>query len=156
MKRMKLFVSGAGLLLLVAGSPRIAAATTISYLATDLSDTVAGDDLWQYDYFVSGIAFDADQGFSVGFARSLYTDLESPPPAVSADWDILTLQPDPGIPEDGLYDALALVAGAAATAAVLLRRRATTASMAQVPAPAPAVSSGRDRGTRCCRAGRTD
>jgi hypothetical protein len=113
MKPMKLFVSGASLILLVAGAPRTAAATTISYLATDLSDTAAGDDLWQYDYFVSGIAFDTDQGFSVGFDTALYTGLDSPPPAVSPDWDILTLQPDPGIPEDGIYDAVALVNGAA-------------------------------------------
>lgn len=85
-----------------------ARATTILYQAVDLPDA-GGGDLWLYRYFVSDRAFEADQGFSVGFALGEYADLEDPPPAVGLDWDILALQPDAGIPDDGLYDALALV-----------------------------------------------
>jgi hypothetical protein len=87
-------------------------ATTIGFAATDLADVVAGEDLWMYEYFVSDFVFDIDQGFSVYFDVTLYSDLESPPPPVSADWDVLTVQPDPGLPSDGIYDALALVPGA--------------------------------------------
>jgi hypothetical protein len=35
-------------------------------------------------------------------------DIKNTPPP-NADWDTLALQPDPGLPADGLYDALALV-----------------------------------------------
>ena len=98
------------LLIGVAGATAVpAAAATIAFKATDLSDVNAGEDLWMYEFNVTGIAFAAGDGFSVYFDPSLYAGLESPPPPVSADWDLLTLQPDPALPADGIYDALALV-----------------------------------------------
>jgi hypothetical protein len=87
-------------------------ATTIEYVAVDLADTTFGEDLWEYRYRVSGFVFDADQGFSIRFDPLLYAGLEDPPPPVGGDWDPLVLQPDPGLPADGAYDALALVNGA--------------------------------------------
>jgi hypothetical protein len=51
-------------------------------------------------------------GFSIFFDWTMYAELESPPPAAGSDWDIITLQPDVNLPDDGLYDALALVSGA--------------------------------------------
>jgi hypothetical protein len=84
-------------------------AATITFQATDLPNVVPGEDLWKYEYVVSGVTFEADQGFSIYFDSSLYANLESPPPAVSSDWDIITLQPDPGLPSAGIYDSLALV-----------------------------------------------
>ena len=85
-----------------------AGATRIFYEAVDLPDA-GGGDLWRYRYFVSDFAFAADQGFSIEFEVGLYESLQDPPPAVSLDWDILALQPDSGVPDAGLYDALALV-----------------------------------------------
>ena len=84
-------------------------AVTIKYLATDLSDTTVGEDLWQYDYFVSGYTFGAGQGFTVFFDFNDYLNLESPPSGVNADWDVISIQPDAGLTSDGFYDGLALV-----------------------------------------------
>lgn len=44
--------------------------------------------------------------------RVILKTIEDPPPFVNADWDILVWQPDSFIPDDGAYDALALVDGA--------------------------------------------
>ena len=61
---------------------------------------------------VSDFVFGVDQGFSVYFDVALYANLQNPPPAISADWDAITLAPDLVLPSDGLYDVLALAAGA--------------------------------------------
>jgi hypothetical protein len=98
-----------GLFLIFLAFPGSAQATTIQFTATDLSDALGpGGDLWQYSYVVSEFAFPMNDDFGILFSPSLYRDLENPPPPVT-DWDILTLQPDPALPADGLYDALALV-----------------------------------------------
>jgi hypothetical protein len=94
---------------LVTALPGVAGALVIEYQAVDLADTTAGDDLWEYRYRVGGGSFLGDQGFSVYFDWALYVALQDPPPAVNADWSPLILQPDTGLPDDGLYDALALV-----------------------------------------------
>jgi hypothetical protein len=93
-------------------SPSLASATTITYTAIDLADSVGGEDLWRYTYTVSASTFDMDFGFDIFFDPSLYEQLQDPPPIVNGDWDAITLQPDPLLPDDGLYDALALVDGA--------------------------------------------
>jgi hypothetical protein len=93
------------------GFARPAQATVISFEATNLLDQVAGEDLWLYRYFVSGRTFKEDQGFSVYFDTTLY-DLESdqnPDPQVNRDWNVLILDTDLGLPDGGIYDALALV-----------------------------------------------
>jgi len=87
----------------------ISGATTISYEATDLTDTTPGEDLWQYTYTVGGFEFDTDYGFTIFFDYQLYADLEDPPPSVNLEWDSIVWQPDSGLPDDGVYDALALV-----------------------------------------------
>ena len=98
-----------GLFLILLASPGSTQATTIQFTATDLNDTLGpGGDLWQYSYVVSGLPFPMNYDFSILFSPNLYRDLENPPPPVT-DWDVLTLQPDPALPADGLYDALALV-----------------------------------------------
>jgi hypothetical protein len=89
---------------------RTAAAAAIEYSATDLADVTPGDDLWSYEYFVSGFAFDADQGFSVYFDPTLYSQLQDPPPS-PADWFTLSIQPDTVLPDDGYYEAVALTPG---------------------------------------------
>ncbi len=85
-----------------------AAAITIIFETTDLADVTPGEDLHRYSYTLSDFPYATGFGFSVLFDPNLYASLESPPPAVGSDWDILSIQPDQGLPDDGLYDALAL------------------------------------------------
>lgn len=80
----------------------------ILFQATDLADTTAGQNLWQYSYLVSGFNFQANQGFSIFFDHQSYLGLQSPPPAVGPDWNILSVQPDLVLGQPGYYDALAL------------------------------------------------
>jgi len=86
-----------------------AMATTIFYSPVDLPDVTPGANLWRYDYIVRDFPFSQNQSFTIYFDRLLYRDLESPPPSVGPDWDVLTLQPDPNLPDNGAYDALALI-----------------------------------------------
>ena len=83
-----------------------AQATTITYEYTDLADVVSDQDLWQVDYRVSDATFLADTGFFIDFDITSYTTLQDPAPFVNGDWDPLVIPP---IPDDGSYDALALV-----------------------------------------------
>jgi hypothetical protein len=93
-----------------------ASASAILYTATDLADTTAGQDLWRYDYVLSGFKFAPNQGFSVLFDYKTYELLSDPTPdtdsapalSTDADWDVLLLQPEPGLLADGLFDSLAL------------------------------------------------
>jgi hypothetical protein len=89
-------------------------ATIIEYEVTDLPDTVPGQDRWAYRYFVSGFTFGANQGFTIWFDPSRYTQLETPSPP-NAQWDVLVLQPDRALPDRGAFDALALANSASLT-----------------------------------------
>jgi hypothetical protein len=88
-----------------------AQASTITYIATDLVDVNPGEDLWRYDYTVSGRTFLQAELFDIYFDPSIYESLTaelSPSP----DWDVLVLQqPSPGnLPpfDVGIYDVFAL------------------------------------------------
>ena len=107
MKKKYLSIIVAGLLTLEAAV--LANATVINYSATDLTDVNIGEDLWQYSYTVSDNAFAADTGFTIYFDLGLYDHLDPAPTAPNADWDIFTWDPDPSLPDDGAYDAYALV-----------------------------------------------
>jgi len=89
-----------------------AEATTIVYEATDLTDVTAGEDLWQYTYTVSGYDFGTDYGFTIYFDYNLYGDIDDLPASPNGDWDVATWDVDTSIPDDGAYDAMALVASA--------------------------------------------
>ena len=108
--RRKTLLAALVLLALPIGNQLLAA--TIFYDAVDLPDQVQGDDRWRYNYVVTNFTFSANQGFTILFDINLYRDLEDPPPFVNSDWDALVFQPDPNLPADGAYDALALVNGA--------------------------------------------
>ena len=112
MKWARQIVIGTSLVVVCAAAAVPANAAVIQFQATDLTDVNAGEDLWMYEYFVSDVTFGPNQGFSVYFDRALYSNLQDPPPQVSLDWDIIVLQPDPSLPDPGIYDALALVNGA--------------------------------------------
>jgi len=85
------------------------AAISIRYAVTDLADTRPGEDLWRYEYTVDAFPFDAGYGFSIGFEPGATVHLEESPTAPDPAWDVITLQPDPLLPAEGLFDALALV-----------------------------------------------
>lgn len=96
-------------LLAVFGLVADAKAVTIGFSATDLPDVSPGENLYRYDYTLDGFPFSAGFGFSVQFTPTLFALLQSPPPATGSEWDIISLQPDVGLPDDGLYDARTLV-----------------------------------------------
>jgi len=88
--------------ILVTSFPLITSATVIDYTLDSL-----GGNSYQYNYTINNdtLGSDLDQ-FSVFFDLSLYESLAV---AVSpADWDSIVFQPDPLIPDDGLFDTLAL------------------------------------------------
>ena len=91
------------------GSIGLTHAATINYTSTDLVDINSGEDLWQYSYTVTNNTFAADTGFTIYFDLGLYDLLDPSPSAPNADWDVLTWDPDPSLPDDGAYDAYALV-----------------------------------------------
>lgn len=107
MKKKYLTIILVGLLTL--GTALIANATVINYTATDLTDVNSGEDLWQYSYTVSDNVFAADTGFTIYFNLGLYAFLDPVPTAPNGDWDVLTWNPDFLLPDDGAYDAYALV-----------------------------------------------
>jgi len=71
-----------------------------------------GGNAWEYNYTLShtGAAGDPTlEAFSIFFDLGLYENLSvsgSP-----ADWDSIVFQPDPGLPDDGIFDSFALVVG---------------------------------------------
>ena len=82
-----------------------ASADVINYTLDDL-----GGGRFQYNYTVDNSAgADIIDNIQIFFALGDYENLEVT--ASPADWDPLVLQPDPGLPDDGIFDALALVAG---------------------------------------------
>ena len=113
MKKKYLSILMAGLLIL--GTAGLAIATAISYTTTNLADINPGEDLWQYSYSVSDNTFAADTGFTVYFDLGLYDFLDPLPTTPNADWDVLTWDPDSSLPDDGAYDAYALVDNALLT-----------------------------------------
>ena len=95
-----------------------AQAETIQFVATDLVDVNPGENLWQYDYTVSGHNFLQGEFFDIFFDPSLYSTLTAGP-APNADWDVAVLQqPNPAnLPpfDTGIFDSFALINGASLT-----------------------------------------
>ena len=69
-------------------------------------------DRWQATYSVTNnTLLSAIDEFSISFALGLFEDIDDT--ATPIDWDPLIFQPDPSLPDDGIYDALALNVGIA-------------------------------------------
>lgn len=87
--------------------PMAGHATTVSFDVTNISGNT-----WEYTYTVANdtLGFDIEE-FTIFFDVGLYENLVAT--ATPADWDPLVIQPDLGLPDDGFYDALALVIGIA-------------------------------------------
>lgn len=109
MKRIPTIILLMGLLFFYAIPVGISHAIIVQYEATDVADMVAGEDLWQYTYTVSDAGFLADTGFTIYYDVALYGALEPFPLSPNPDWDVLTWDPDTSLPDDGAYDAYALV-----------------------------------------------
>ena len=86
-----------------------AQATLVQYTAVDLSDTTPGEDLWQYNYMMSGTSFLTGTGFFIEFDYTKYSQLQDPPAFVNADWDPAVELVDVGLTSNGSYDSLALI-----------------------------------------------
>jgi hypothetical protein len=82
----------------------------VSYDLTDF-----GNDRYRYDYEVTNVSLpDAIEEFTVWFDYSLFANLAlATPDPPAGDWDELVVQPAPGLPDDGYYDALGVSGGIA-------------------------------------------
>ncbi len=79
-------------------------ATLITYEKNHISGNT-----WEYAYSVNNDSLSLPiENFAIIFEEGLYENIN----AISSPlgWDILTLQPDSFLPDDGIYDALALSA----------------------------------------------
>ena len=90
----------------------------IEFVATDLPDTTVGEDLWRYDYNVSGRTFLQSEFFDIYFDPLIYGTLTAGP-SPNADWNVIVLQqPNPmNFPpfDTGIFDSFALVNGPSLT-----------------------------------------
>lgn len=89
--------------------PRTGRGAILEAQFANLPDAISGRDLWEGVYRVSDASFLTGQGFTLYFAHDEYSEISEALPPVSDDWDRLTVQPDTGLPDDGFFDALALV-----------------------------------------------
>jgi hypothetical protein len=87
----------------------IASAALIQFGATDL-----GGERWRYDYVVDNDGNTPIDELTIFFDLGLYANVAvaSAPPG----WDAIVVQPDPDLPDDGFFDALALGQGITAGA----------------------------------------
>ncbi|MEO8445081.1 MAG: hypothetical protein ABI567_08770 [Gammaproteobacteria bacterium] len=98
---------------LLAGSAGTASATAVNYSIANLVGNT-----WAYSYTITsdrptgGLpSYSIIQEISIYFDRTRYADL-----AVASSpmgWDSIVIQPDPGLPDDGFVDVLALADGLA-------------------------------------------
>jgi hypothetical protein len=86
-----------------------AATPVVSATAIQYSVAPLGGARWLFTYEITNDALPVIEEFSVFFNGATFANLSvvSSPPT----WDAIVLQPDPGLPADGLFDALALVSG---------------------------------------------
>jgi hypothetical protein len=72
--------------------------------------TNVGGDVWRYDYSVENVGLSIEiSEITVYFDQTLFSDLALV--SVPLGWDGLVVQPDPNLPSDGFFDALALAGG---------------------------------------------
>ncbi len=85
----------------------VAQATIISYSSTNISGNT-----WENTYSVSNDTLVSDiEEISIYFDLGLYENLTLA--TAPAGWDPIAFDPDPLLPDDGLYDVLALASGIA-------------------------------------------
>ena len=96
------------LVLAMAGAPtRAFSQGTIRYELEDKVDGGSGD-LWEYRFYLSGFNFQADEGLSIFFDYQLYRNLvNTTSGSLDPKWDLLVVQPDLLLTDDGFLDAQA-------------------------------------------------
>jgi len=93
-------------ILLWTGASTVSATTILYYVTNIVGNT------WEYTYTVKNDMLVTDiEEFTIFFDAGLTENLVAT--TTPANWDPLVIQPDPGLPDDGFYDALALVSGIA-------------------------------------------
>ena len=90
------------------GFPWPARAVSIVFQVVDLPDSAPGQDRQRYVYALDEFPLPEGSGLSIFFDVSLFSDLSLAVTPANADFDIALLQPDPAIPDEGIFDAVAL------------------------------------------------
>lgn len=106
---MKKIVTFFAILGLIIGVSKVVYATSIIYATSNL-----GGESWEYTYSVTNNTLLSDiEEFTIFFDYGLFDNLTVTTPL--ADWDEFAVNPDLifGVPDDGFYDALAMVSGIA-------------------------------------------
>lgn len=94
------------------------AAPTVLFVATDLTDTTSGQDLWRYEYTLSG-PVDSFGSVNLLFSPANYANLISQ--TLDLNLSLVVDQPDAGLPADGIVHVSplnALLAGDTTTLSV--------------------------------------
>lgn len=67
-----------------------------------------GGSRWLYSYELDAFPYTTGYGFTVYFDPEQFAALTPAAPAPSTDWNVVVLQPDPGLGAEGYYDAQTL------------------------------------------------
>ena len=97
-------------LLGIALAPTALGAGKLTAKFENKADVVVGNDLWEVTYRLIEPPLTLDQGFTIYFDYRGFSSINlvsSPDPG----WDVLIIQPDLALPDDGFVDGLATVTG---------------------------------------------
>lgn len=92
---------------LASGALPAAAATAISFQLVDLTDIAPDQDLWRYDYRITG-GFAQFSSIEILYPAPQVASITPVVPSPNPGWDISVIQPIAGIPADGIYTLVAL------------------------------------------------
>jgi len=93
------------LVALLSGAP--VHALTLHYQAVDLPDSIAGSDLWRYDYQLSG-SVGSFESVNLLYSPMSYSHLDLKAALDSSRWSSLLIEPDPALPADGILSLTAV------------------------------------------------
>ena len=82
-------------------------ALTLHYQAVDLPDTIAGSDLWRYDYQLGG-SVGSFESVNLLYSPMSYSDLDLKSALDSSRWSSLVIPPAPAGPADGILSLTAV------------------------------------------------
>jgi hypothetical protein len=88
-----------------------ATANTVTFTTTLVTPGAPGVAVWENDYTLSGFSFVQYEDFQLLFDPAVFQTLLNGAATPSSDWDLLLVQPDPGLPAAGVYDMMALANG---------------------------------------------
>jgi len=94
------------LVALLPGTP--VQALTLHYQAVDLDDSIAGSDLWRYDYQLSG-SVDSLESVNLLYSPTSYSGLDLKSALDGNRWLSVVTDPVPGLPADGILSLTAVV-----------------------------------------------